>query len=457
MKVFLISSNTANTPYSVYPLGLSMIAASLKNAGHRAQQFDFLASNRSLEALTGAIKKFQPEAIGISIRNIDNVNLLNEQRYIDTVKNIVQEIRQVSLAKIILGGSGFSIMPEEILEKVSADYGITGEGEALIVDFIGQAAKGIYPKDKIIRSAPKLSLKQIPSACYDAGIMQFYLKSGNVASVQTKRGCAHKCVYCSYPILEGSSVRVRDTQAVVGDIQNLITNFGAKYIFFTDSVFNDDAGNYLKVLKEMRKRKINIPWTAFFKPQGLDDSALALMQETGLKAAEIGADACCDTTLKKLGKSFLFKDVTECNALFAKYNIATAHYFMFGCPGETKETVIEGVNNIKSLSKTASFIFMGIRILPGTPLAQLAVKQGLLKPGQDLLEPVYYIAPGLDAKWLEKTLTEGFKGIRNCVFPPDALDNSLAFLHKLGYSGSLWEMLIPGNAKRNRKKQNVEK
>ena len=129
---------------------------------------------------------------------------------------------------------------------------------------------------------------------------------------------------------------------------------------------------------------------------------------------------------------------------------------MFGCPGETKETVLEGINNIKSLEKTASFIFMGIRILPGTPLAQLAIKEGLIKSGQDLLEPVYYIAPGIDRKWLEETLTEAFKGIRNCVFPPDALDSSLAFLHKLGYSGSLWEMLIPGNAKRNRKKQNVK-
>ena len=48
MRIFLISSNVANTPYSVYPLGLSMIAASLKNAGHSVQQFDFLAANRSL-------------------------------------------------------------------------------------------------------------------------------------------------------------------------------------------------------------------------------------------------------------------------------------------------------------------------------------------------------------------------------------------------------------------------
>jgi len=455
MKVFLVSSNIASTPYSVYPLGLSMIAASLKNAGHSIQQFDFLASGRSLERLTGAINTFQPEIIGISIRNIDNVNLLNEQRYIDAVKDIIDEIRKVSPVKIILGGSGFSIMPKTILEKVGADYGIVGEGEALIVNFVERASRGTYPPEKIICSAPKLSSKQIPSACYDKNIMQFYLQSGNVASIQTKRGCVHKCAYCSYPILEGSHIRARDVNAVVEDIQNLVNNFGAKYLFFTDSVFNDAAGNYLKLLEEMKKRKINIPWSAFFKPQGLDDSALALMQETGLKAAEIGADACSDTTLKKLGKSFSFKDIIECNALFAKYKIATAHYFMFGCPGETKETVTEGINNVKNLTKTASFIFMGVRILPGTPLAQLAIEEGLIKPEQELLEPVYYIAPGLDRKWLEETLTESFKGIRNCVFPPDALDNSLAFLHKLGYSGSLWEMLIPGNSRRNRKKQNA--
>ena len=445
MKVFLISSNIASTPYSVYPLGLSMIAASLKEAGHTVKQFDFLASNRSFETLRDEIKEFQPDLIGISIRNIDNVNLLNEQRYIDAVGSIIQELRKISSAKIVLGGSGFSIMPEVILSKVAADYGIMGEGEGLILDFINNAAKGEYPKERILRSTPKLSGLGIPSAYYDKNIMAFYLKSGNVASVQTKRGCVHKCLYCSYPILEGQNIRTRDVQAVVDDIQDLIDNHQAKYIFFTDSVFNDDSGKYLDLLRQMKERKINIPWTAFFKPQGLTDEALELMKATGLKAAEMGADASTDTTLKGLGKSFLFKDVIDSNNLFAKYGIATAHYFMFGSPGETKETVLEGIANIKSLEKTASFIFMGIRILPKTPLAALAQKEGLIKPGQDLLEPAYYIAPGLDRVWLEETLTAGFAGMRNCVFPPDALDSSLAFLHKLGYSGSLWEMLIPGN------------
>ncbi|MCJ7616614.1 MAG: lipid biosynthesis B12-binding/radical SAM protein, partial [Desulfobacterales bacterium] len=133
MKILLISSNIASTPYPTYPLGLSMVAAALKNAGYDAYQFDFLENNCSLEKLGYEIKQINPDIIGISIRNIDNVNLLNERRYIDAVRNIVEKIRQETDAKVVIGGSGFSIMPEVILRELGADYGIVGEGETLMV------------------------------------------------------------------------------------------------------------------------------------------------------------------------------------------------------------------------------------------------------------------------------------------------------------------------------------
>ena len=95
---------------------------------------------------------------------------------------------------------------------------------------------------------------------------------------------------------------------------------------------------------------------------------------------------------------------------------------------------------------------MGIRILPDTALHRLAIKEGIISLENTLLESAYYIAPGLEKEWLEKTLTEGFSGIRHCVFPPDAMDESLRFLHKLGYSGSLWDMLIPAGKKPGRQR-----
>jgi hypothetical protein len=116
---------------------------------------------------------------------------------------------------------------------------------------------------------------------------------------------------------------------------------------------------------------------------------------------------------------------------------------------------MEGLENIKNLHKTVSFIFMGIRILPDTVLHSMAIGEGIVSPENNLLESVYYIAPGLDRGWLEKTLTEGFSGIRHCVFPPDSMDGSLQFLHKLGYSGSLWDMLIPADKKPGRQRVNA--
>ena len=451
MKILLISSNMAETPYVVYPLGMSMVAAALKQDGHEVTLFDFLQQGQSLDVLREGIRRAKPELIGISIRNIDNVNLLNEQRYIDGVRAIVTTIREETPVKIVLGGSGFSVMPGPVLEATGADYGVAGEGERLFREFVTEAALGRYPSERILYATPRLVGDDIPSAHYDGEMMSFYLKSGHMASVQTKRGCEHGCVYCTYPLLEGRVIRERSPASVVDDIETLINQHQAKYIFFTDSVFNDNRGRYRNLVREMKRRNLNVPWTAFFKPsEEMDDGIIELMRETGLKAAEIGSDAPADATLRGIGKDFTFRDIDRCNTMFLEHDIATAHYFMFGCPGETQETVLEGIANIKGLKKTAIFVFMGIRILPDTGLAKIAAREGLITPGQSLLEPVYYISPKVDRVWLETTLKEAFASTRHIVFPPDAVEATLHFLFKLGFTGSLWDMLSKPRAGKTR-------
>lgn len=449
MNILLISSNIAETPYAVYPLGVSMVAAALRKEGHAVTLFDFLHQNQSLDAVREVVRRTRPDLVGISIRNVDNVNLLHEQRYIETVRCIVAVLREETPVKIVLGGSGFSVMPEEVLAAVGADYGVTGEGERVFCEFVAGAGQGRFPQERIIRAAPALTGGEIPPADYDAGLMGFYLQSGHIASVQTKRGCEHACVYCTYPNLEGHTLRERDPVAVVTDVERLVRDYGARHIFFTDSVFNDNRGRYRAVVAEMKRRGVQVPWTAFFKPSPeLDAAIIADMQATGLNAAELGSDAPSDATLRGIGKDFTFADVIRCNAMFLAQGVATAHYFMFGCPGETPETVLEGIANLKGLQRTSIFVFMGIRILPDTGLARIALRDGVIAPGQSLLEPVYYISPKVDRVWLEKTLTEAFARIRHIVFPPDAVDAKLHFMFKLGYTGPLWNMLAEPKAAR---------
>ncbi len=452
MKILLISTNWETSPYPVYPIGMGMVAAALKKAGHQVEMFDFLQNDCSFDSVKERIESVQPDVVGLSLRNIDNVNAANEHRYMDSVQKIAECVREVTAAKIILGGSAFSIMPEEILAKVGADHGIVGEGEVLICSFVDSVASGNLPAERILRAPQQLEKEAIPSAYYDPSMVEYYMDHGKTISIQTKRGCNKHCIYCSYPFLEGRDLRLRTAVAVVDDMERLIAELEDSYIFIVDSVFNDSEGHYREIVHEMHRRKINIPWTAFFTPGGeLDDEIVALMKATGLDAAEIGADASTNATLRGIGKDFTWSDVVECNELFLRHEVTTAHYYMFGGPGETRETVIQGIENIRSLRQTANFMFMGIRILPGTSLMTLARKEGLVTDETDIVDPVYYFSEAIDRDWLEQTLTDGFADRMNCVFPPDALDDKLHMLHQLGYGGTAYDMLIGAGARSSRR------
>ena len=440
MKVVLISSNTATSPYPVFPLGMSMVAAALRTSGHEVRALDLLQQTQA--EIVDVVRSENPGVIGISIRNIDNVNLLNEKRYIPAVKELVAALREISPAPIILGGAGFSILPERILEETAADYGVVGEGERLIVELVNNLEQGRIPAERCLRSESLLDGNAIRSAWYQPELMRYYQGGGSLAGIQSKRGCIHHCLYCTYPYLEGHSIRQRNPKDVADEIERLVADFNIPQYHYTDSVFNDDEGRYIALVEEIASRNLTVPWTAFFKPGNLDESIIALMKKTGLQAAELGSDAATDITLRKMGKSFNWAEVNRTNNLLLDHGIAVAHYIMFGGPGETRETVLEGIANIKALRKAAVFVFMGIRILPGSPLMNLAIKEDVLAPDHDLLESVYYIAPGLEQQWLHDTLETEFCGIRHIVFPPDAHESTLQMLKGLGHSGPLWELLV---------------
>ncbi len=433
MKVLLVSGNTAESPYPVYPLGLSIVAGSLRRKGHEVSLFDFLHQESSLERLADRAQTFRPDAVGISIRNIDNVNLVHEQRYLDRVRAMVDTIRAYGPVPVVAGGSGFSLMPENVLAHVGADYGIQGEGEEAFDRLLQILAKGETPPQRIVQALAPIPGDEIAGADYDPDVLAFYLPKSRLVPIQTKRGCARTCAYCTYPVLEGSRIRARPPAEVVDEMQSLLSGSTKDGFFFVDSLFNDAKGTYRSLILEMDRRGICIPWTAFFAPSPeLDDEIVALMKETGLRTAELGADAMSDATLAGLNKGFRFRDVVATNELFLRHGISTAHFYMAGGPGETPETLEEGIRNVLGLRQTVNFFFLGIRIIPNTPLMRRALEEGVISGGQDLLEPVYYLSPHIDPEQTRRRLAEAFADKPHCVFPPDKLDDKLQILCRMG-------------------------
>lgn len=441
-NIVLISANITCEPFSVYPLGLSTVANDVRKRGHNVIEWDFLVEGKSMENLLSLVKDQAPDVIGISLRNVDNCNSTTSTSYTEFYREIVSNLRKVHSKPIVLGGAGYSLFPEILLEKIGADYGIAGEGEEIFASLIEDLLAGKEPEKKILTNMNPISGENIAIPERDDHITKFYSNQCGMLNIQTKRGCPFRCAYCTYPALEGKLYRYRPAKSVVDEIEMLIHKHDLQYYFIADSVFNDSAGKYLEIAEELVRRSIVTPWMAYFKPDNFKESDVLLLKKAGLNAVEWGTDCSTDRTLKAMGKSFTWNQVEESNQLFIEAGISSAHFIIFGGPDETKETVNEGLKNISKLDNCVVFAATGVRVLPETPIQKHVISKGLLSPDNDLLEPFFYFSSETSEEYLDKTIRQAFASRTDRVFPMGEDIERVNMFHKMGYKGPVWDMLL---------------
>lgn len=441
-KILLISANVTREPFPVYPLGMSTVAHDVRNRGHVVAEWDYLARGESIDALLDFARVQAPDIVGFSLRNIDNCNSKHTAFYCDLYRRLAEHLRRATKATIVLGGPGYSLFPETLLEKIGADYGIAGEGEGVFADLVELLESGRKPDKKILRSMSPLSGEMISSPERDEDTARYYIEHGGMLNIQTKRGCPFRCAYCTYPALEGKFYRYRPASNVVDEIEMMSEKHDLKYYFIADSVFNDADKRYLSIAEELVKRKITVPWMAYFKPDHFEAHEVALLKEAGLKAVEWGTDCASNKTLKGMSKNFTWDQVEKSNALFSGTGIASAHFIIFGGPEETKETVEEGIANIAALENCVVFAATGVRVLPGTPMHKRAIEEKALSSGQDILEPFFYFSPHTSREYLHERLLQAFEGRTDRVYPMGEDTDRVNAFHKLGYKGPIWDLLL---------------
>lgn len=351
MKVLLISVNTFFAEFA-YPLGMSVVARVLSDAKYEVKQFDFFASNKSYEKFKEIFENFCPDIVTISIRNYMGESF-------EIANNILNIIRLKNLKiKIILGGTGFAMDPNECFNKIKADYGFVGQAEDGFAEFIDNIVND-KQKEKIYYSKNN---NNPVGALYDVDLLKFYNKYPWAIGVSTKRGCKYRCLYCQYKKFDGTRIKYRPIDAVISDIQ-FLKEQKIENIIFTDSIFNDDSDNHIKLMEEMVKKDLNIKWHAFLRPKQLDPYLLDLMEKTGLSSVNIAIDASTDETLIGMQKDFKWQDVEQSLKLLKEHNVCITANIIFGGPNETEETLKKGIQNVKKIEQYVQFfdikIFLG--------------------------------------------------------------------------------------------------
>jgi len=448
MDILLISANREKSPYPVFPLGLAFLAGPLATAGHELRAIDLCFADDPETAVSEAFSARIPEAVIISIRNIDNVTYPGSRSYLAGVRKIVDLCR--GRTTVILGGSGYSLMPREVLEFLDGDFGVVGEGEETLPLLLECLSRNEFPRHLpgVLAKGeagylPPRPVELIGMPDRRLFPVERYNREGGMANLQTKRGCPFSCIYCTYPILEGSRVRLRDINAIIHEIRDLVENFGTEYIYFVDDIFNYPMDFAESLCRAITAAALNVKWSAFINPGFITPQLIRLMVEAGCDAMEFGTDSGSPAMLRNLGKSFGPGEIRSTSALCREAGVDFAHYILFGGPGETAGTVMESFALMDEVEPTAVIGMTGIRIFPGTSLYRKAIEDGILTADTPLLDPVFYISPDMEGTLCNLVTTEAMKR-RNWVVPGleiNMSDAMLAALRSFPVKGPLWKLM----------------
>lgn len=408
MRVLLVNGNRYHKPYPVIPFGMTRVAAAIEHAGHRVDVLDLCFSKDCAVDISRKLDKARPDIIGITIRNIDNATGFNTHFLLEEAKNeVVDPLKKLYSGPIVIGGPGVGISGAEMLEFLDLQYAIRGDGEEAVVEFVNRMEKklpvdgigGLVRREggQIVEDNPPMRVKDLnalplatPDRYFD---LRPYIRMTSPLQIQTKRGCALKCTYCTYNKVEGMSYRLRDPQLVADEIENLVKKTGIKHIEFTDSTFNVPLEHAKSVLRAVAAKKLDLSLSTMgMHPAAIDDELADLMKEVHFQKVDIGAEAGCNATLKNLGKNFTKDDLFRAGRILHKRGIPLSWYLLLGAPGETEKTLME---TFETMNAAASYwdlivVSVGIRAYKGTQIAEDMLQANPSCTKDNFLHPVHY-------------------------------------------------------------------
>lgn len=406
MRTLLINSNRNKQPWPVLPFGLCCVASAVEKAGHTVSVLDLCFSRDPGGDIRGRIQEFKPDVVGVSIRNIDNSAGFNTEFFLDAVRDdVVEPLKACFSGVIVIGGPSVGINGAEMLEFFGLRCAIAGDGEPAMSEFLDRIEEGTPlsgTRGLIIRRddgsveenepAQVANLDDLPfSHPYRFIDLTPYRAFNTPLPIQTKRGCAYRCSYCTYNRIEGHTWRLRDPERIAAEMEEAVMQSGIRRFEFTDSTFNIPLPHAKEVLRCLIRKDLNLQLrTMGLNPEALDEEFVGLMKQSGFTEVDLGAESGCEVTLKGLGKTYSRESLFKAADLLHKHGIAIMWYLLVGGPGETAWTLRRTFETINKAASRWDLVNVGVglRVYKGAPIAEEFSRDEKENPG--LLFPTAY-------------------------------------------------------------------
>ena len=274
---------------------------------------------------------------------------------------------------VVMGGLHVTSLPDEALEHCSAI--VIGEGEPLwprlLADFERGAMQRIYRSDP----AGLYDLRDAPVPRFDLLDPEKY----NRITVQTSRGCPHKCEFCASSILLTTRYKLKPVVKVIAEIHAIKRIWSRPFIEFADDNSFVSRAHYKELLRAMIPEKLRWFTEADIRVAE-DDELLGLMRDSGCRQVLIGLESPRRESLAGIETASNWKErqferyMTAIERIQSR-GITVNGCFILGLDGDTPEVFNEVFEFVRASGLYEVQVTM-LTAFPGTSLYRRLKNEG---------------------------------------------------------------------------------
>ena len=266
---------------------------------------------------------------------------------------------------VVMGGLHVTSLPDEAREHCTSV--VVGEGEPswpeVLDDFERGRLKPIYAQ----AARGQYDLREAPLPRFDLLDPEKY----NRITVQTSRGCPHKCEFCASSILLTPRYKVKPVEKVIAEIQAIKRIWPRPFIEFADDNSFVHREHYKALLRELAGEDLR--WfTEADLSVAQDDELLGLMRDSGCQQVLIGLESPRRSSIGgvEMNSNWKARQLDRYKEAIAKiqaHGITVNGCFILGLDGDTPEVfdeVLEFVRDSGLYEVQVTFL----TAFPGTPL-----------------------------------------------------------------------------------------
>jgi len=284
-----------------------------------------------------------------------------------------------SRTAVVLGGPHVTALPEEAREF--CDAVVIGDGETawqtVLADRERNRLSGNYGS-----AEGAFDLRDAPLPAYELLDVRKY----NRLTVQSSRGCPHRCEFCAGSVLLGPRYRQKPLSKVLDEVDKILGLWHRPFIEFADDNSCVDKAYWRELAGALKPKGIR--WfTETDISVSEDDVLLELMRQSGCAQVLIGLESPVETGLRglELRSDWKFKrwpGYKEAIRNIQSHGISVNGCFVLGLDGHTREVFGQVYDFVRDSELYEVQITM-LTAFPGTPLYARLKREGrILEDGR---------------------------------------------------------------------------